>query len=159
MGSLYERARAAGDLWLYSGRLTPVAPFLARVRRELAGEPVQAIGCDRFRYKELTEHLRALGIRWRTVWRGSGVRAAEDTQNDIRCFQRTVEGDRLRTAPNLLMLHAHGTATLVRDGDGHPVRIVPARAKARIDALIASVTAVGLAGRRQPNRGGRVWVA
>ena len=42
-GALYERAAADGVLWVLSGRLTPVGPFLAKLRAHLAGCAVS--GC------------------------------------------------------------------------------------------------------------------
>ena len=47
VGGLYERAVADRSLLMLSGRLTPVGPFLARLRSHLAGESVAAVGCDR----------------------------------------------------------------------------------------------------------------
>lgn len=77
VGGLYERAAAAGVLLVLSGRLTPVGPFLARLRAHLAGEPVAAVGCDKFRAAELRQHLTDQGVGWRLVWRGSGATAVE----------------------------------------------------------------------------------
>lgn len=152
VGSLYARAVDRGDLWLFSGKLVPIRPILERVRRELAGEHVAVIGTDRFRYQELQQHLTALAVPWRVVYRGSGVNAVHDTSRDIRAFQTRVEGGELRTAPNLLMVNGLGQSTLLRDGDGVPLRIVAARVKARIDCVIAAATAVGLASTRPPAR-------
>ena len=160
VGSLYSRAVDRGDLWLFSGRMVPIRPILERVRRALAGEPVTVIGTDRFRYQELQQHLSALAIPWRVVYRGSGINAALDTSRDIRAFQTRVESGELWTAPNVMLIHGIGAATLLRDADGIPLRIVPYRAKARIDCVIAMTTAVGLASVRPVRqRPPRVWVA
>ena len=42
-----ERAERDGVLWVLSGRLTPVGPFLAKLRAHLAGAAVSAVGCDK----------------------------------------------------------------------------------------------------------------
>ena len=161
-GSLYERAEQSGALLVLSGRLTPVGPFLARLRVNLAGAAVGAVGADRERAAELLSHLDDQGLRWSPVWRGSGLRAAEDAANDIRAFQRAVEGGRLRTPSNVLMVAAIGQSHLVRDGDGNPGRLRQSRARARIDPLQATVIAVGLgeaAMLRRRARAGKVYVA
>ncbi len=156
VGSLYERAHVAGDLWLLAGRITPVGAFLGRLRPALAGESIKAIGCDRFRHAELLACLADHGLRWRPVWRGTGVRATEDAVNDIRRFQRAVEGRRLRVKPNLLLLHAMGESHIVRDATGRAIAIRKARQRSRIDSLQAAVIAVGLAPER--NTGKRLVV-
>ena len=91
---------------------------------------------------------------------GGGGRSAEDAANDIRAFQLAVDGETLRTAPNILLANAIGESHFVRDAGGHPVKLVQARQRARIDPLQASVIALGLGGapgkRRKP---GKVWIA
>ena len=157
-GGLYARAHAAGDLWPLSGRLTPVRAFLARLRANLAGEPVKAIGADRFRHAELVAHLSDLGLQWRPVWRGAGANSTMDAARDIRRFQVAVEGGHLRTRPNILIVNAIGESHIVRDAEGRAVALRQARQRARIDPLQAAVIAVGLAPERRPSRG-RIFVA
>ena len=159
-GGLYERAAADGALLVLAGRLTPVGPFLGRLRVLLAGESVAAVGCDRFRHAELAQHLTDQGLGWRPVWRGAGAHAVEDGASDIRSYQRAVEGGTLRTAPNLLLVSAIGEATIVRDAEGRPVALRQARQRARIDPLQAAVIAVGLGeADRRTARPSRVYVA
>lgn len=150
-GALYERAERDGVLWVLAGRLTPVGPFLARLRAHLAGAAVSAVGCDRFRHPELRQHLSDQGLNWRPVWRGSGARAAEDAAQDIGAFQRTVEGGTLRTAPNVMLLSAISHSTVIRDAQGHAVALKQSTVRRRIDALQAAVIAVGL-GALRPKR-------
>lgn len=159
-GSLYERAVDRADLTILSGSLTPVGPFLARLRADLGGVQVAVAGADGYRRAELEHHLSDLGIGWRMVWRGGGVRSAEDAAHDIGEFQRAVDGGRLRTRPNVLMAAAMGQATVVRDSRGHPTMLGKARKNARIDCLSASVIAVGLGAALARRRStGNVYVA
>ena len=161
-GELYARAAADGALLVLSGRLTPIGPFLHRLRAHLAGTAVGAVGCDRERHPELLHHMADQGLAWRPVWRGAGARAAEDAANDIRAFQRAVEGATLRTPSNVLMVAAIGQSHLVRDADGAPGRIRQSRARARIDSLQAAVISIGLgesALLRRRVRTGKVSVA
>ena len=158
-GALYERAERDGVLWVLAGRLTPVGPFLARLRAHLAGLLVSAVGCDRFRHSELKQHLADQGLGWRPVWRGTGARAAEDAAQDIGAFQRAVEGGSLRTEPNILLASAIGHATVIRDGQGHAVALKQATIRRRIDPLQAAVIAVGLGALRPRAATGKVWIA
>ena len=160
VGTLYERAVAEGHLWPLSGRLTPIKPFLERLRVELAGVHVAAVGADRRRADELRQHLRSLDIGWRPVWRGGGINAVTDAANDIRSFQRAVESGILKTTTNTLMAHAVGNTTLLRDGVGDATGIKQSTVRRRIDQVQAAVIALGLAALRpRAATGGRVYVA
>ena len=159
-GSLYERAVKDGHLWPLSGCLTPIKPFLERLKRELAGVHVAAVGADRRRADELRRHLVSLSLPWRPCWRGGGARAVQDAQHDIRAFQRAVEGGELKTAPNVLFASAIAHATLLRDGTGDPTGIKQSTRRRRIDQVSAAVIACGLAALRpKRSRPGKVWVA
>ena len=159
-GTLYERAVRDGHLWPLAGRLTPVKAFLERLKRELAGVHVAAVGADRRRAGELRQHLVSLSLPWRPVWRGGGVRAVQDAQHDVRAFQRAVESGDLRTAPNILFAHAIAHATVLRDGNGDPTGLKQSTVRRRIDTLQAAVIACGLAALRpRRQRAGKVYVA
>ena len=159
-GALYERAVRDGHLWPLAGRLTPIKPFLERLKHELAGVHVAAVGADRRRAGELRQHLISLSLPWRPVWRGGGVRAVQDAQHDIRAFQRAVEGGTLRTVPNVLFAHAIAHATVLRDGNGDPTGLKQSTVRRRIDTLQAAVIATGLAALRpRRQRPSRVYVA
>ena len=160
VGTVYERAYRDGMLMVLSGRLTPVRPFLEHLQAHLAGQRIAVIGCDRFRHGELLQHLSDLGLPWRPVWRGSGARATEDAARDIRGFKVAVESGTVKTKPNILMVHAIGESFVVRDASGHAIALRQARQRARIDALQASVIAVGLgAAASRRTRPARVYVA
>ena len=159
-GSLYERAVLDGHLWPLAGRLTPIRAFLEKLKVQLAGVHVAAVGADRRRADELRQHLVSLSLPWRPVWRGGGIRAVQDAAHDVRAFQRAVEGGELRTAPNALMLAAIGHATLLRDGIGDPTGIKQSSVRRRIDQVQAAVIACGLSALRpRRQRSGHVAVA
>ena len=159
-GALYERAVRDGHLWPLAGRLTPIKAFLERLKVQLAGVHVVAVGADRRRAAELQDHLKSLGLHWRPTWRGGGTRATVDAQHDIRSFQRQVESGTLRTVPNVLAVHAIGHATLIRDGNGDPTGLKQSTVRRRIDALQAAVIACGLSALRpRRQRSGHVAVA
>ena len=86
-GELYERAHADGVLMPLAGQLTPVGAFLERLKSHLAGYQVSVVGCDQVRRVELMQHLSALELLWRPVWRGAGIRSTELASGDIRAFQ------------------------------------------------------------------------
>lgn len=160
VGSLYERAAADGILTPLDGILTPVGGFLERLRAHLSGERVARLGADRFRHAELVQHLDDLGIGWRVTWRGGGSRSAEDAAADVRAFQVAVDGGKLKTRPNLLLLAALGGSTVIRDAAGRVTGLKQARIRARIDTLQAAVIALGLAaGYRSGSRAPKVHVA
>ena len=159
-GAVYERAVERGDLWPLSGIVTPVAGFLERLAGDLAGCRVAAVGCDRFRHHELVRVLGDLGLPWRPVWRGSGIRAGEHMDGDVRAFQRGVATGAIRTPRNLMMAYSLSQAKVIRDGQGHVVHVQGIRQRARIDPVSASVIAAGLgeAGKGRKSTG-KVWVA
>ena len=135
---------------LLAGRLTPVGAFLERLAAHLAGYQVSAIGCDQVRRSELLQHLSALELPWRPVWRGAGTRAVEHASGDIRPFQLATDGGRLRIARNILLANAIAESHIVRDALGHATGIRKARQRARIDSLQAAVIALGLGARPIP---------
>ncbi len=157
-GSVYEAAYQAGDLWTLGGEVTPVKPFLERLAGELAGERIAAIGADRFRYHELLRILHELGLVWRPVWRGGGVKAEQHMDQDCRAFQRAVATAALKVAPNVMLTHSVSECKTIRDGQGHVTHLAGVRIRSRIDAVQAAVIAVGQAEGMPKKRKGRHWI-
>ena len=137
--------RTPGELWVYEGqRTTPVGLFIADLAGELAGEKVEACGCDRYRKSELLDALSAAKLRWSVEWRGKGV---VDGSADIRAFQRSVKQRWLRPKRGrLLLTHAISEAVLKRDPIGNAT-LHKVRFRGRIDAASATVIAASLAER------------
>ena len=142
----YLRMQERGELRTWPGRVTPVGEFLAWVVEELAGEEVATAAADRYRAAEAQDALDAAGVNWPMEWRaqGSGPSGSED----IRHFQRAVEGGTLRPGECLLLKSAISESMLRYDPNGNPA-LHKGRQRGRIDALSAAVLAVGLGSRRQ----------
>ena len=142
----YMRMQERGELRTWPGRVTPVGEFLAWVVEELAGEEVATAAADRYRAAEAQDALDAAGVNWPMEWRaqGSGPSGSED----IRHFQRAVEGGTLRPGECLLLKSAISESMLRYDPNGNPA-LHKGRQRGRIDALSAAVLAVGLGSRRQ----------
>ena len=145
VGARYKQLSDAGELWCYHGqRTTPVGLFIADLAGELAGERVEACGCDRYRKSELLDALAAAKLRWSVEWRGKGV---VDGSADIRAFQRSVKQRWLRPCRGrLLLTHAISEAVLKRDPIGNAT-LHKVRFRGRIDSASASVIAAALAER------------
>ena len=150
VGNRYERMAERGEIRTYPGRVTPVAEFLAWVAGELADEHVVLAGADRYRKGEAEDALDAAGVNWPMDWRASG--AGMDGSADVRAFQRTVEAGDLRPGESLLLASAIAESRLRYDGNGNGA-LDKGRAKGRIDALSASVIAVGLGSREHGGEG------
>ncbi|MDD9990380.1 MAG: hypothetical protein OXP75_01125 [Rhodospirillales bacterium] len=146
MGSLYDRMVREGELRLYPGRITPVIPFLEQVFAEIAGKGrVIAIGADRHRKEEARTAFDTANISYVPVkWRGQGASATADGSHDVRAFQRAIFDKRICTPGSTMLESAIASSVLRFDKAGNPA-IDKAANNARIDALSASVIALGLA--------------
>ena len=146
VGDRYERMADRGELRTWPGRVTPVGKFLAWVVEELAGEEVATAAADRYRQAEAQDALDAAAVSWPMDWRAQG--SGKDGSEDIRHFQRAVEGATLRPGQSLLLKSAIQESVLRYDGNGNPA-LHKGRQRGRIDALSAGVLAVGAGSRRQ----------
>ena len=151
VGDRYERMAERGELRTGPGRVTPVAEFLAWVVEDLDGEVVEYAAADRYRRAEAQDALDAAGVSWPMDWRAQG--SGKDGSEDIRHFQRAVEGETLRPGESLLLKSAIQEAALRYDENGNPA-LHKGRQRGRIDALSAAVLAVGLGSRMQSAGGG-----
>ena len=140
----YEAMERAGELAVFSGRVTPASQFIGDIASRLSNVQVVAVGADRFRKSEAVQALEAAGVRWPIEWRGQGASATADGSHDVRCFQRLVLSRRLCIGESLLMASAVKNSVLRYDPLGNPA-LSKAASKARIDVLSAAVIAAGLA--------------
>ena len=146
VGDRYQRMADRGELRTGPGRVTPVGEFLAWVVEELDGETVELAAADRYRQAEAQDAMDAAGVNWPMDWRAQG--SGKDGSEDIRHFQRAVEGETLRPGESLLLKSAISESVLRYDGNGNPA-LNKGRQRGRIDALSAAVLAVGMGSRRQ----------
>jgi len=147
MGSLYDRMVREGELKLYPGRTTPVAPFLADVFGELMAARcrVIAIGCDRHRRAEAEQSFLDAGLpRVRVHWRGQGAAVNAHGSHDVRAFQRAILDRTLKLKASTMLESAIASSVLRFDNAGNPA-LDKAANNARIDALSAAVIACGIA--------------
>ena len=145
MGSLYDRMVREGELRVYPGRVTPVAPFLADFFEEIGAQArVIAVACARYRRAEAEQafadaRLPSMAVRWRGQTGGNA-----DSAHDVRAFQRLVMDRRLKT-PGSTMLEAGIASSMLRfDTVGNPSLNKTAQ-NARTDCLGAAVMAAGVA--------------
>ena len=151
-GSLYVRAHESGELALYSGRIVPAGEFLADCFERLSGSKIVAVGFDRYRRAEAEQAIEQAGIRCRIEPRGAGASAVADGSHDVRAFQRAILKRAVRISRGLLLTSAIAESEIDRDARGNPA-ISKRKANARIDALSASVIALGI---REKLRSARV---
>ena len=141
-GGLYVQARARGELKTFSGRVTPIADFLAGVLHDLAGVEVEAGASDQYRRAEVEQVIEAeetgVEFEWNFRRMGSGPQGS----NDVRAFQKMVLRAEIKTAASLLFAHGLSSATIARDGNGNPSLLRSGRG--RIDLISAAVLAAGL---------------
>ena len=142
VGDLYLQMSQRAELRTYPGRVTDVAAFLRDVARDVGA--VRAAGADRYRRAEALQALEAAGVRWRMQWRGTGASATADGSHDVRSFQRTILGRKVRAVESLLMAAALKEATIRTDAGGNPA-LDKQRSHGRIDVVQAAVIAASLA--------------
>ena len=141
-GSLYVQARDRGELRTYSGRVTPVADFLAAVIHQLADVEIVSGASDRFRKSEVLQILEdpktGVDFGWEFVPMGCGERGSAD----VRALQNAVLRAEFKTLPSLLFASGLSSACIRRDGNSNPG--LERSGKARIDLVSALVLAAGL---------------
>ena len=80
----------------------------------------------------------------KVFWRGQGASKTADGSFDVRAFQRNVISGKLKTLASPMLECAIANSRLRYDGSGNPA-LDKTASNARIDALSASVIAVGIA--------------
>ena len=141
-GGLYVQARDRGELRTYSGRVTPVADFLAAVLHDLAGVEIVSGASDRFRKSEVMQILEDPKTGAKFPWEFVPMGCGERGSGDVRALQRSVLRAEFKTLPSLLFASGLSSATIRRDGNSNPG--LERGGKARIDLVSALVLAAGL---------------
>lgn len=143
VGARYRQMHERGELWTYSGRVTPVGRFLRDVADRLHGVRLAACGADRYRRAEALQALEGVNLRWPMTWRGTGASATADGSHDVRAAQRLILTGRVRSVESLVLASAVASSSLRFDPAGNPA-LDKAASRGRIDALQAFVIAAGL---------------
>ena len=154
VGGLYIRMMERGELSVYPGRITNLPHFFDDVATRLAGESVLC-AMDRYRKAEAITAMEEAGLVWPVIWRGMGHSHTADGSADVRAFQKMCMSGKVQSLRSLMLESAIAGSSIVRDAAGNP-KLDKSKNKARIDALQASVLALGL-GSRHGNRVGAIY--
>jgi len=155
VGNLYVSMEAEGTLRTLGDGTVPVTAWIKAVINEADGYPVEAICYDTFKQSEIQDGLRAAGLTARQVLRRFGP---FDGGEDAERFRRAVYDRHVASPETYMMRAALADAVCKRDGQLNPC-LDKARSTGRIDAVSASVLAVGEGSRitgRGPLRAGRI---
>ncbi len=141
VATLYERMADRGELRTWPGRATPVYEFLEWFSGLLEGESVMSATADTFKEAEVRDAWAKLGLWWPLQWRRRG--SGKDGVSDLRSFQRAAYTEALRPGRCLLLESAIKESVVeIEKRNDNPV-LEKRRKRGRIDALVASLLAVG----------------
>ena len=155
VAGLYLRMQDRQELTVYPGRVTDLPLFFDDIASRLAGETV-LVAMDRYRRAEAIMAMELAGLAWPVVWRGMGHSHTADGTADVRAFQKLCLGGKVKSLRSLMLESAIMSSSLARDAAGNP-KLDRSKDRSRIDALQASVLALGL-GSRQYNPNGKVYL-
>ena len=144
VGGRYLEMERQGCLKTYRGRVLPVADFLKDAGTMIEGHDLRGVGADRYRAAEALQAIEDASLPWPIQWRGTGAHQKADGSHDVRAFQRAVLQQAIAAPPNLAIESAIAESEIRRDPGGNPA-LEKSRKRGRIDALQASVIALGLA--------------
>ena len=155
VGNLYVSMENEGTLRTLGDATVPVTAWIKGVVQVADGYPIEAICYDTFKQSEIQDGIRAAGLTARQVLRRFGP---FDGGEDAERFRRAVYDRHVATPETYMMRAALADAVCKRDGQLNPC-LDKSRSTGRIDAVSASVLAVGEGSRitgRGPVRRGRV---
>ncbi|MYI70838.1 MAG: hypothetical protein F4103_19600 [Boseongicola sp. SB0673_bin_14] len=153
-GRAYLAMQDEGSLYLMGERVTDAAAFLRTCFEDLAGCNLVALGADRYRRSELESVLEEIQYYPNVIWRGTGAGRVADGSADVRAFRRAIMSERIRVLPLTIWRSALRYGEVRHDAAGNPA-LNKTKYRGRIDALQASVIAIGLsalAGAQKPRR-------
>ncbi len=157
IGARYIEMVERGELFIYPGRVTPVALFGDRVFAELhrAGCQIDVCLGDTYRPDEFRDFLDTLSVSIHFELRRMG--SGPDGSYDVRQFQQLIAMRQIKPVESLVMRFAISQSTLRLDTNGNP-SIDRSKHNARIDALSAAVLAVGQYARtKDQSQGVATW--
>lgn len=153
-GPAYLKMQDEGSLNLIGERVTDAGAFLRACFEDLTGCNLVALGADRYRRSELESVLEEIQYYPNVIWRGTGAGRVADGSADLRAFRRAVMSERIKVLPLTIWRSALRYGEIRHDASGNPA-LHKAKYRGRIDALQASVIAIGLsalAGAQKPAR-------
>ncbi|WP_201451933.1 terminase large subunit [Rhodovarius lipocyclicus] len=148
-----QEDRAPYREWINRGLVVPMPgraidrPWLVTwIARETEGLELAAVGHDRWGLKDLQAVMEREGVTLPLKEHGQGFK---DMSPSINAFEAAVLKEELCHGGNALLRWAVSNAVVDTDPAGNR-KLTKARAHGRIDPLIASVMAMGLASREPP---------
>ncbi|CAJ0867063.1 hypothetical protein AMST5_01918 [freshwater sediment metagenome] len=154
----YQEMFERGELLTLGQQVVDVPAFVSAMVAKLAGYPIQALCCDRFRQSEFLEALAKAGLAIMPTWRGQGWK---DSAEDVERFRQFAFERRIKAARSLVLRSALGDCVTLVDPSGN-AKIAKGRSTARVDAATATVMAVAegarIAGRPVKQARQALWV-
>ena len=140
----YVEMQKRGELIVAGEFTTDLEPIIKHVADRLRQYQCRVIGAcaDKYRDTEVIEAMHSAKVAWKMDWRrtGSGPHGIED----VRFFRKAVLDRAVKSGPSQLMLEAIRGSVVRYDEQNNPV-LNKRKANSRIDALSASILAVGAA--------------
>ena len=154
--TLYVQGWKRGELIMTGGLAVDVTELIEEARSRF-GTP-RAIAADRWRFPELRDCLRSVGMRRVAIdLRGMGFK---DGAEDVRAFRRACLEGRVKPVKSLILASAIAQARVVTDPSGNQKLSKKTeggrKLRARDDAAAAAILGVSLA-ERQPKRSSGVY--
>ena len=156
----YVLMHQAGELLVFEGYITPIAPFLSYVADALDGLRPRKVVSDRYRKTDGQQAVLDVGLMATWPWEYTPVGAGPQGGEDVRAFQKAVISRTMKVRKSLMWTQAIAQSKVQPDRNGNPGLDKSAKV-ARIDVLQAGVLAVGAAyrdGAKGPSRVGQ-WMA
>lgn len=143
----YLEMERRGELILSGEFTTDLEPIIKHVADRLRKYGCRVIGAcaDKYRDTEFIDAMHSAKVAWKMDWRrtGSGQHGIED----VRFFKKAVLDRAVKSPDSQLMLEAIRGSVVRHDEQNNPV-LNKRKANSRIDALSASILAVGAGYRR-----------
>lgn len=145
----YDAWAKQGHLRLTDGKVIKLPNIAERIAELLDICAVSGIAYDRYRHKELADHLSDLGVEAPMIEHPQGFRRAGDhplfMPNSVQLLENALIENRLRVHTNPVLRWNVSNAVMRDDPSGVGNRIFDKRkSRARIDGIVALAMAVGL---------------
>jgi len=135
-----------GRLLTFEGRTTDPKAVALKIAELHGLYKIEALAFDRWRILDIQRELDAIGCNVPLVPWGQGFR---DMAGAVDALERLVEEGKLRHGNHPVLAAAAGNAKVERDAAGNR-KLSKRRSTGRIDALVATCMAIGVAARPAP---------